>query len=194
MKKHLICIAMFFMLFFLHAQEKEYTAVGELSEDRIAVQHDGKWGFIDTNGNLVIDFRSDLVTKDGAPKFDNGRCQIHKMVDGIAYYGFIDTEGETIIAPQYLNTTPFMEGYAIVLKMEEKERGTNEYLNKKIIDRNFDEVLINTQGEELKYLTPHKGILLDAKRYEQPEIVSRILASGLIAMKTESGHWKVIKP
>ncbi|MBL7473246.1 WG repeat-containing protein [Robertkochia sediminum] len=193
MKKHLIFLVSFFMLFSLQAQDNEYTAVGELADGLIAVQKDGKWGFIDTNGDLVIDLRDDLVAHKEAPVFTDGRCLIHKMEDGIAYYGYIDTDGNTVIAPQYLNTTPFTDGYAIALKVEEKEKGTNQYLNKKIIDRNFDEVLINTKGEELKYLTPHKGILLDAKRYKQPEIVSRMLAPGIVTFKTANGNWKVAK-
>lgn len=193
MKKHWIFLFSFLMVFPLLAQDKEYTAVGELRDGLIAVQRDGKWGFIDTNGDLVIDLRDDLVAYKESPEFHDGLCLIHEMKDGIAYYGYIDTKGNTVIPPQYLNITPFKDGYAIALKVEEKEKGTNQYLNKKIIDRNFDEVLINTKGEELKYLTPHKGILLDAKRYEQPEIVSRMLAPGVVTFKTEGGSWKVAK-
>lgn len=194
MKKHLIFLVSFFMLFSLQAQDREYTAIGELADGLIAVQQDGKWGFIDTNGNLVIDLRDDLVADEQPPAFQDGRCLIRNMKDGIAYYGYIDMQGNTVVAPKYLNATAFKGGHAIVIKMEEQERGTNEYLNKKIIDRNFDEVLINREGKELKYLTPHKGVLLDAKRYKKPEIMSKLLGSGVIAVKAETGLWKVIKP
>lgn len=194
MKTRFLFILTFFMALTLFGQDREYHAIGELSDGLIAVQQDGKWGFIDTQGNLVIDFRDDLVIEGKAPVFHDGLALIRKMDNGIPYYGYIGSDGATVVKPEYLCTTPFKDGHAIVIKMEEQVRGMNEYLNKKIIDRNFDEVLINSKGEELKYLTQHEGVLLDPKRYKEPAIMSKLLGSGIVAVKTESGHWKIIKP
>ncbi|THD67579.1 WG repeat-containing protein [Robertkochia marina] len=194
MKKLLLFLLSGVFTLILSAQEHSgLAAVGELSDGLISVEKDGKWAFIDQEGALVIDYRDDLVTGEKAPEFKEGRCLIQQTKEGIPYYGYIDTSGEIVIEPIYLNATAFKDGYAIVLKMEEQVRGTNQYLNKEIIDRNFDEVLINTQGDELKYLTAHKGVLLDAKKYKQPEMVSKIVSSGLVAFKDESGKWKVAK-
>ena len=170
-----------------------FSAIGEVSDGLIAVQKDGKWGFMDTEGTLVIDYRNDVVGSDKGPAFKEGRCLISTIKDGIPYYGYMDAKGVTVIEPVYLNASEFRDGYAIVLKMEEQVRGTNEYLNKDIISRNFDEVLINARGEELKYLNPHKGVLLDAKKYKQPQLASRVLSAGLIATPGEDGHWSIIK-
>lgn len=194
MRKLLLFILPIAFICSLSAQEhSNLSAVGNVSDGLIAVEKDGKWAFLDTEGNMVIDYRADLATTGEAPEFHEGLCMIKTTKDGIDYYGFMNALGEITIEPQYLNATAFKDGYAIVVKMEEQVRGTNQYLNKEIIDRNFDEVLINTRGAELKYLTPHKGVLMEAKRYEKPEISSKVLSGELVATKSEDGSWKVVK-
>ena len=194
MKTFLFVLLLLVVPVSLHSQEHSgITSVGELSDGLISVEKDGKWGFIDAHGTMVIDYRDDLVAGENAPEFHEGRCLIHLSKDGIPYYGYMDTKGNTVIEPQYLNATAFKDGYAIVLKMEEQVRGTNQYLNKEIIDRNFDEVLIDASGEEIKYLTAHKGVMLDAKKYKRPEIVSKVLSSELVAFLDQSGEWKIIR-
>ncbi|WP_224491120.1 WG repeat-containing protein [Robertkochia flava] len=194
MKKLLYIMLPIVMIFSLSAQELSgFTAIGELSDGLIAVQKDGKWGFIDTSGTPVIGYRDDLAPTDEAPAFKEGLCRIHTTREGIPYYGYMDVDGQTVIEPKYLNASEFKDGHAVVLKVEEQVRGTNEYLNKNIISRNYDEVLINRMGDELKYLNPHKDVMLDARKYKQPEIISRILSEDLVATLDDQGTWKVIK-
>jgi hypothetical protein len=194
MKKLLLFILPLAMIFSLSAQELSgFSAIGEVSDGLISVKKDGKWGFINTDGTLVIDYRDDIVVTEGAPAFKEGLCLIGTKKEGIPFYGYMDTGGHVVIEPKYLNASSFKDGYAIVLKVEEQVRGTNQYLNKEIIDRNFDEILINTKGEELKYLNQHKGILLDAKKYQKPELVSRVLTSDMAATTDDQGNWKIVK-
>ena len=88
-------------------------------EDLAAIQKRNQSAIIDTDGSIIIDFRSDLVSTvfDYAtyPIFRDGRCLIEK--DGIAYFGYINTSGDTVIEPQFLNANNFKAEKAIVLKL-----------------------------------------------------------------------------
>src|SRR5690625_5775226 len=74
--------------------------------------------FIDSSGELVIDYREDIVelTKN-LPTFSNGLCLIQEVKEGITYYGYINTKGENVIPAEYLMATPFENGYARVIKL-----------------------------------------------------------------------------
>ena len=94
--------------------------VSPFHDDMAAIKKDGKWAFINKEGNLIIDFRTDLVTtntEDGDyPMFNNDRCPIVAVKAGISYFGFnyryfevvIDTDGKVMY---YLNP----EGINVVL-------------------------------------------------------------------------------
>ena len=64
-----------------------------------AVKSNDKWGFINEKGQLVIDFRDDLVStvfEDGVyPAFIDERCRIETQKNGISYFGFIDKSGKS---------------------------------------------------------------------------------------------------
>src|SRR5699024_8230912 len=75
------------------------------------------WGFIDSSGVIVIDYRNDIVAlANKAPTFSNGMCLIQEDKDGIIFYGYINTKGEKEIPAEYLMATPFENGYARVIK------------------------------------------------------------------------------
>lgn len=67
--------------------------------------HEGKYGFIDSSGNVIIE-----------PKF----LAVGEFTEGLALarikgtYGYIDYTGEFVIPPQFDYATPFSEGIAIV--------------------------------------------------------------------------------
>ena len=123
-----------------------------------AVRKDSQWGFIDMDGTLVIDFRDDLVWNEGAapeaygvhavpyPRFQDGRCMFQAAGDDdIPVYGFIDREGKTVIAPEYLNLTEFKDGYAVGIFVKKTFRGKNKFqLN--IFDYSFMEAVLNPEG------------------------------------------------
>ncbi len=70
--------------------EYEYTNALEYSEDLAAVEKNGKWGFIDTRGFPVIDFKYDF-----AGNFKDGMALAG--IRGEKKFGFIDTEGNFVI-------------------------------------------------------------------------------------------------
>lgn len=65
---------------------------------------DGKSGFIDSKGKIIID-----CVFDGASTFSEGLARI--FVNGKV--GFIDTGGNVVIAPQFENAFGFSNGYAV---------------------------------------------------------------------------------
>ena len=79
-------------------------------EGYAAVCHDGKWGFVDAEGELVIDY-----TYENAESFGNGLAAVY--TDG--KWGYIDMDGNLIIAPQFLAATRFSKSGTAAVKMEE---------------------------------------------------------------------------
>ena len=70
-----------------------------------AVRKEGKYGYIDTTGNLAIPYEFE-----DAGQFFSGLAPVKK--NGL--YGFINTQGEKVIAFEYVEAQPFMEGTACV--------------------------------------------------------------------------------
>lgn len=97
-------------------------AVGELSfenarafteEGYAAVCNGGKWGFIDSDGKLVIDY-----TYEDAKSFYNGFAAV--FMDGA--WGYIDEEGNLVIEPEFQEATQFSdEGTAAVKVLSQGE-------------------------------------------------------------------------
>ncbi len=75
-----------------------------------AVCRDGKWGYIDTEGELVIDY-----TYEDAESFQNGLAAV--FTDG--KWGYIDTEGNLIITPRFCKATHFSKAGTASVQVEE---------------------------------------------------------------------------
>ena len=84
---------------------EQYAAMQDFSEGLAAVKRAGKWGYIDSTGNLVIDIKY----KD-AGKFSEGLAVI--KVDYKC--GFIDRNGNVVIEPQFDVAWGFWGGLAWV--------------------------------------------------------------------------------
>ena len=75
------------------------------SKNLLPIQIDGKYGYVDTDGDLVFD-----------PLFD----ETSKFSDGLASvkiensFGYIDCSGKFVIEPVYEEAFPFSEGVAVV--------------------------------------------------------------------------------
>jgi len=80
------------------------------NEGYAAVKRDGKWGFIDVNGILRIDFIFDDALSFG------GHLAAVKVED---YWGYISLDGQIVIEPVFLEAKSFSRGSAPVLN----ERG-----------------------------------------------------------------------
>lgn len=201
MKKTIILfIATLLIPFFGISQTFEnLDYISPFNEGVSAIKKDNQWAFINSDGDIVVNFRNDLVvTKfdDGNyPIFKNGRCLIEKKKDGISYFGYIDTSGKTVIEPRFLNAKNFNNNVATVLELEKEEVGKNRALDKSVVYYKYYEVTIDTQGNVKNYLT-QKGIniVLDKKFLRKPpKFTAKQISDNLIAVKNENGKWTIKK-
>ncbi|MBO5348820.1 MAG: WG repeat-containing protein [Clostridia bacterium] len=108
--------------------ETNYSATSSFSNELAVAERDGKYGYIDTKGNVIIDFKYDY-----AYKFSDGLAVVEK--DG--NLGYIDNKGNVIIDFEYKDANDFSEGLASVYK-----DGKYGYINTKgevVIDFQFDD-------------------------------------------------------
>ena len=172
--------------------------ISPFHNDVAAIKKDGKWAFINKDGNLIIDYRADLVTtntEDGDyPLFNYNRCPIVEVKAGISYFGFIDKTGKTVIESQFLNSSDFEDGIAIALKVDKKIIGKNIALDKNIVNYRYYEVLIDTNGKILFYLTKDGiNVILDKDFLRGvPLITSKRITENLYAVKNKKNTWDVI--
>ena len=75
-------------------------------EGYAAVKRDGKWGFIDTNGNVMIGFMFDDALSFG---------QHLAAVKLGEYWGYVSVYGQVVIEPVFLEAKSFSSGYAPVM-------------------------------------------------------------------------------
>jgi len=161
-----------------------------------AIKKGNQWAFINTKGTIVVNFRDDLVLvkNDGFsyPIFNNDRCLITQNKSGISYFGYIDKYDKIIIKPDFLNATNFSNNTVIVLKLETEYVGRNEILGKRIVYHKYIEVIINTDGEIIGYLTEPVNVVLDKKFLgKPPKITSKFISDSLIATKMNNGKWRI---
>jgi hypothetical protein len=173
--------------------------VSPFHEGLSAIKKGDAWGFIDKNGVLVIDFRTDVVLRemDGKayPVFSSGRCLIAEEREGIAYFGYINMQGQTIIAPEYLNATHFKDGNALVIKLYKNVLGRNDLLDKKVIDYDYSEVVIDSNGEILHYIYEEPKHVTLSKDFmdKAPELTAKFLSSSILKVKMNNGKWAIKK-
>ena len=84
---------------------KGYSSSGTFSEGLAAIYNGKKWGFIDTNGNIVIQNKYDEINS-----FSEGLASV--CING--KWGFIDKSGKNIISCIYQDVCSFSEGLAAV--------------------------------------------------------------------------------
>jgi hypothetical protein len=150
------------------------------------IKKGNQWAFINLKGNIVIDFRDNLVLTETNnkkyPVFINERCLISEKKDGISYFGYIDTSGATIIEPQFLNATNFDEEFAIAIELYKEILGKNNILNKQTVRYESTEVIINKSGIIIRKLTEPKGLALSRNYINKPpKISSKIIAENLFS-------------
>lgn len=172
--------------------------VSPFNEGFSSVKKGDQWAFINTKGDIVIDFRNDLVlskiNNENYPVFKSSRCLISIKKEGITYFGYIDTSGETIIKPQFLNAKNFNNNRAIVVKFYRDILGENNVLQKQVVRYESLEVLIDENGTKLHHLTKAKGLALSRNYISKPpKIKSKFLTEDLIAIPVEGRKWKIKK-
>jgi len=199
MKKGVILLVVLFLIsIFSSAQSLEnIDYISSFNDGLAAIKKNNQWGFINKDGAIVLSFRSDLVTTkcdDGEyPIFKDGRCLIAKNNNGISYFGYIDISGKTMIDPQYLNATNFINNEAIVLKLVKEEIGKNDVLGKNIVAYKYYEVTIDTNGQINQYLTPNGfNVVLDKNHIRKPpEITSKRISDNLYAIMDINNKWTI---
>ena len=108
---------------------KEFDYVDGFNEGFARVQKDGKWGYINTKGEQIVECKFY-----NAHNFNEGFAHVQK--DGKC--GYINTKGEQIIECKFDYAGDFKEGFAPVFK-----DGKYGYINTKgeqIIECKFDDV------------------------------------------------------
>ncbi|WP_405369442.1 WG repeat-containing protein [Nonlabens sp. Asnod2-A12] len=109
---------------------EKFNLIDGYREGLFRVKNGGKWGFVDVNGNLVIDF---IYEKDRRREFDEIRRlntdsfdalpkahlrNVSLFYEGLAsyqdndLYGFINKENKVVIKPQFKKVNHFSEGFA----------------------------------------------------------------------------------
>jgi hypothetical protein len=199
MKKLIVLFAVLLIPIFGFTQTIEnIDYISPFNADLAAIKKDNQWAFINKEGTIVIDFRKDVVetkTEVGSyPVFNNERCLIQQQKDGINYYGFIDTSGKTVIEPQFLNATTFSNNYAIALELVKVDLGKNNLLNKNIVEYKYFQVVIDSSGKILTYLTEAIPVELSATNLKKaPAITSQFLSEKLVAVMTKNKQWNIKK-
>lgn len=161
-------------------------SIAPFNEGLAAIKKGNTWGFIDTKGTVVIDFRQDVTTYDKQlPRFNDGLCLIQEQRDGIMYYGYINTSGEQVISPEYLAATPFENGFARIVKYYKTETGNTNALGKKIITYSYNELVIDTKNETVQHLRGPFNLVFDRVKLRQnpPTINSKFINEHLISVK-----------
>jgi hypothetical protein len=205
--KNLIVGILISIPFVLFAQEpKEFDFVSNQEEGFSTVRLGDNWGFIDTSGEVLFELRNDLVMNKNPkknrigvagieyPQLKEERAIISKKKDGVNYYGFINAEGKTVIEPEFLNVSNFSNGKALALKLEEERLGENQLLRKNVLSYKYDVVLIDKDGEVLKYLEgPFPVAVSKQKLREAPEINAKWLDENLLSVKGPNKKWRIHK-
>ena len=183
-------------VFVLSQTTVELDFIAPFSDNLAAVKKGDLWGFINNKGNIVIDFRDDLVLTETNgyqyPIFKNKRCLILENKNGIAYFGYIDETGKTVIAPEFLNALNFETNVTLVLKVLTQTVGENDILKKPVVYHNYFEVIIDRNGTIIEYLNP-KGInvVLDKEFLKKPPIItSRFISDNIVTIMNENKKWR----
>lgn len=114
--------------------QNNYSKIRQGTEDRIPVQKDDKWGFIDSKNNLVIPIKFDdvFLFSDGVSLVQLG-----------GKYGYIDYDGKFIIPPRYDDLGQFESCKVLA--------NNNSYGNCNVTTYKISDKLgyINNKGEEI---------------------------------------------
>lgn len=121
-KRYLFLLSVYILLFIcylffsvnetekLNEKIKDYEYVGDFHEDRAVVIKDGKIGFIDKSGDLIIPMKWDIAENFKKSEyylekinFDNGRCLL-SCVNGSESY-LIDREGNELYSGSSIEIT-----------------------------------------------------------------------------------------
>jgi len=174
--------------------------VGHFNEGVAAIMKGDQWAFMDQEGNIVIPYRDDLVTQTDengnmvAPEFHDGRAMISRKVDGIAYYGFIDKTGKEVIPANFINASPFKNGFAIVMQFSKEVVGQNKLLGKDVVSYKVEEYVIDTDGKAMTPMLHTRNCVPEVlKKGKTPELSSVFMGGHVVAVQMADEHWEIYR-
>lgn len=203
----LIPVLLLFPLISAGQTIEDLEVIGPSNQGYIPVMKNNQWGIVNLKGEVVIDFRSDLIYNENPetradlgvasmrfPVLEDDRAIIKRIDNQIPYYGFIDSTGSVVIEPQFLNVSNFKNGHALALKIEERFLGRNDLLDKTMKSYRYDVVIIDTSGEVIKYLAGAFPVNIDRRKLRvAPLIEAKWLGENLVAVKTPEKKWNIQK-
>lgn len=189
----------FMMCISMNAQiVQDLDHIENFNEGLAAIQKGDQWAFIDQKGKIIIDFREDVATlknENGSivkPMFSDGRSIISKNKEGIQFFGYIDKTGKEVVSCQYVNVTPFSNGYALVMQYSKEVVGKNNLLGKDVVSYQIEEYVIDTNGKAMTPgLNPRNYVPSKMKSGETPAFSSQFIAKRMIAVKKADQKWDI---
>ncbi len=171
------------------------AATAKSSEDSIPillpVKVSGKWGYINANGQLVVNPQFDY-----AEDFQEGRAAIcigspctwwDSDKPNTSRWGFIDTSGKLVVTPQYGAASSFSEGVASVCTGDCSNKPT-EAFSRGYIDRDGKVVIPTQFGIASNFSEGLAQVCIGKCQYED-----NVGYSGKFGFIDHSGHF-VINP
>ncbi|MDU2360332.1 MAG: WG repeat-containing protein, partial [Campylobacter concisus] len=142
------------------------------------VEKDGKWGYINTKGEQIVECKFD-----GARDFHEGFADVKK--DG--KWGYINTKGEQIIERKFDDAYGFNEGFALVEKdgkygyintkgypvIFDKSKNEIEVFDK-VIDRSNNTFYLSRLGDKFGLLDENFNVIIKNSIYGKFEVLQRI--------------------
>ena len=126
-----------------------------------------------------------MVLLKSYPVFRSGRCLIKEIKDDVAYFGYIDINGDIVVKPQFINATNFKYDKAIVTKLIKYELGYNRIMEKPVVSYKYQEIVIDRSGEIIVFLTKEKPLSYLKPFRKIPIINSKIISENLVIIKNE---------
>lgn len=162
-----------------------------------AVKKGGQWAFINEKGTFVMQYRDDLVPikmEEGMyPVLKNGRALIQESNEGIVFYGYIDMNERIVIKPQFINALNFKFDKAIATTLTKNKLGYNAVMDKPVVSHEYQEILIDSNGNIIAYLTEPKPITLAKPFLNIPGIKSELISENLVITRLEDGNMVLTK-
>ena len=157
---------------------KEFDYVDGFNEGFARVQKDGKWGYINTKGEQIVECKFD-----GARGFNEGFARVQK--DG--KWGYINTKGEQIVECKFDDAYDFNEGFARVKKdgkwgyintkgcsvIFDESKNEIEVLDK-AIDRSNNTFYLSRLGDKFGLLDEKFNVIIKNSIYDKFEVLQRI--------------------
>ena len=156
----------------------EFDGVGSFNEGFAAVQKDGKWGYINTKGEQIVECKFDYVSD-----FKDGLAIVEKDDK----YGCINTKGEQIVECKFDDACDFNEGFAWVKKdgkwgrintkgcfvIFDESKNEIEVFDK-AIDRSNNTFYLSRLGDKFGLLDENFSVVIKNSIYGKFEVLQRI--------------------